>query len=124
MRYHLDFLDIQQSVDAVLFSSYSALSFSAVNKLNGKPPTFHQLREMKYVKWVLSETLRLYPVLPINTRTALRDTIIALGGGPKGKSPIFIPRAARSPGIPIRCIDERIFLVRMLTSSSRKDSKT
>jgi cytochrome P450 len=65
-----------------------------VDKLNGKPPTFHQLRELKYVRWVLSETLRLYPVLPINARTALRDTTIPLGGGSNGKSPIFIPKGS------------------------------
>jgi cytochrome P450 len=28
-----------------------------VDELNGKSPTFYQFREMKYVRWVLSETL-------------------------------------------------------------------
>ena len=36
--------------------------------------------------------LRLYPVLPGNQRTAIVDTILPLGGGPDGKSPIFIPK--------------------------------
>lgn len=63
-----------------------------VDKLEGKPPTYQEIGKMKYLRWVLSETLRLYPVLPINARTALKDTTIPVGGGPDGKSPIFIPK--------------------------------
>jgi len=32
----------------------------------------------------------LYPVVPGNGRTALVDTTLPVGGGPDGKSPIFI----------------------------------
>lgn len=35
--------------------------------------------------------LRLYPPVPINSRTALVDTILPLGGGPDGQSPVFVP---------------------------------
>jgi hypothetical protein len=31
-----------------------------------------------------------YPVIPINGRLAQRDTVLPTGGGPNGKSPIFI----------------------------------
>jgi hypothetical protein len=47
---------------------------------------------MKYLKWLLSESLRVYPVLTINARTPIRDTTIPVGGGPKGQGPIFIPK--------------------------------
>ena len=36
--------------------------------------------------------MRLYPVVPGNARTAVVDTILPLGGGEDGKSPIFIPK--------------------------------
>lgn len=32
----------------------------------------------------------MYPVIPLNGRTAERDTFIPSGGGPDGKSPIFV----------------------------------
>jgi hypothetical protein len=34
--------------------------------------------------------LRLYPPVPVNFRTALRDTVLPTGGGPDGKSPIIV----------------------------------
>lgn len=36
--------------------------------------------------------LRLYPVVPVNSRTATKDTYLPLGGGPEGKDPIFVPK--------------------------------
>ena len=36
--------------------------------------------------------LRIHPVVPGNARMALRDTVIPLGGGPDGKSPVLIPK--------------------------------
>jgi cytochrome P450 len=38
--------------------------------------------------------LRLYPPVPFNTRTALKDTTIPVGGGADRLSPIFIPKGA------------------------------
>ncbi|KAF8849555.1 putative cytochrome P450 alkane hydroxylase [Acephala macrosclerotiorum] len=63
-----------------------------VDKLEGRLPTHQELTSMKYLRWLLSETLRLYPVLPINARTAMQDTTIPVGGGLKGQDPIFIPK--------------------------------
>ena len=36
--------------------------------------------------------LRLYPVVPGNSRTAIVDTVLPVGGGEDGKSPMFIPK--------------------------------
>lgn len=47
---------------------------------------------MTYLQNILKETLRLYPSVPLNTRTALRDTILPLGGGIDGKSSLLIPK--------------------------------
>lgn len=52
--------------------------------------TFSRLKSCTYLQWCLNETLRLYPVVPLNGRRALRDTTIPVGGGPDGKSPIYV----------------------------------
>jgi len=59
--------------------------------LNGKLPTYEQLRNMKYMKYCMNESLRLHPVVPMNSRVAYQDTILPLGGGPNGKDPVFVP---------------------------------
>ena len=38
--------------------------------------------------------LRLYPSVPVNTRTAVKDTILPVGGGPDLSSPVFIPKGS------------------------------
>ncbi|KAF2204790.1 cytochrome P450 [Delitschia confertaspora ATCC 74209] len=63
-----------------------------VAQLEGRLPTYEELRNLKYLKWCLNESLRLHPVVPGNSRLAIRDTVLPLGGGPTGKSPLFIPK--------------------------------
>lgn len=63
-----------------------------IEQLNGQPPSYESLKSLKYVRWVLNESLRLYPVVPGNHRVALRDTVLPVGGGPDEKSPIFVPK--------------------------------
>lgn len=60
--------------------------------LHGEAPDYETLKGIKYVKWVLNESLRLYPVVPGNTRIANKDTILPLGGGPDEKSPVFVAK--------------------------------
>ena len=52
--------------------------------------TFSGMKSVKYLQWVLHETLRLYPAVPFNFREAVRDTTLPFGGGRDGKSPIAI----------------------------------
>ena len=40
----------------------------------------------------LIKALRLYPAIPVNARFANKNTTIPVGGGPDGKSPVFIPK--------------------------------
>jgi len=63
-----------------------------VDALQGETPSFEQLRDMKYLRAVLNESLRLYPIVPGNSREALADTVLPLGGGEDGKSPLFVPK--------------------------------
>ncbi|KAL8779064.1 MAG: hypothetical protein Q9194_001633 [Teloschistes cf. exilis] len=52
--------------------------------------TRSELRHMNYLQNVLKETLRLYPSAPVNSRTAIRSTMLPVGGGPDLKSPVFV----------------------------------
>ena len=63
-----------------------------VNELEGKKPTYETLKGMKYLKYVLNESLRIYPVVPGNARFANKPTTLPRGGGPDGNSPIYIPK--------------------------------
>lgn len=51
---------------------------------HGKP-NYETLKDMSYVRYVLNETLRLHPSVPMNMRQALEDTTIP---GEPGQPPI------------------------------------
>ncbi|KAB8238392.1 hypothetical protein ETB97_012285 [Aspergillus alliaceus] len=55
-----------------------------------RPPTYEALRDLKAVRNVLFECLRLYPPVPFNSRCATTDTVLPRGGGPDGQSPILV----------------------------------
>ncbi|OAQ96056.1 hypothetical protein LLEC1_04623 [Akanthomyces lecanii] len=82
-----------------------------VSDLGRRPPTYEELRGLDYVQCCLNEcqhitvvictrvsvdadltmlALRLHPVVPRNERQALRDTVLPLGGGKDGLSPVFV----------------------------------
>lgn len=51
---------------------------------------FASIKSCAYLQHVLNESLRLYPPVPANARTAVKDTTLPVGGGPDKKSPIFV----------------------------------
>ncbi|KAL4891415.1 cytochrome P450 [Aspergillus ambiguus] len=63
-----------------------------VATLEGRAPTYEQLRNLTYLKYCLNESLRLHPVVPMNSRKAVNDTVLPVGGGPDGKSPVFVAK--------------------------------
>ena len=80
-----------------------------VDALGGEKPTYQQIKDMKYLRWVFNEcnhqlaslyfdladpiaALRLYPVVAGNSRCAEVDTVLPRGGGDDGQSPLFIPK--------------------------------
>ncbi|KAK2846392.1 hypothetical protein FQN49_005768 [Arthroderma sp. PD_2] len=63
-----------------------------VETLEGRAPSFEEIKNMKYLRYTMNEVLRLYPVVPGNARNAVRDTVLPRGGGPDGQSPVFVPK--------------------------------
>ena len=45
---------------------------------------------MPYLSFVIKESLRLFPPIPLNNRTAKKTTLLPRGGGPDGKAPILV----------------------------------
>lgn len=63
-----------------------------VATLDGAHPNFEELKDLKFLRSLLNESLRLHPVVPQNSREAQEDTILPVGGGPDGSSPLFVPK--------------------------------
>ncbi|CAE6535116.1 unnamed protein product [Rhizoctonia solani] len=55
-------------------------------------PTPEDFKEMKYLRAVLNETLRLFPAVPMNERTAVKSTVLHSGG-----KKYYVPAGATMP---------------------------
>lgn len=60
--------------------------------LEGRPPTYEELRSFRYIHCCMNESLRLHPVVARNERMAVRDTVLPLGGGKDGLSPVLVTK--------------------------------
>lgn len=58
-------------------------------------PSLDDLRAMKYLRGCINESLRLHPPIPRNSREALKDTTLPVGGGPDGNDRIFVPQGTQ-----------------------------
>uniref|UniRef100_A0A8H7N8B9 Cytochrome P450 n=1 Tax=Bionectria ochroleuca TaxID=29856 RepID=A0A8H7N8B9_BIOOC len=71
---------------------YAKLRSEIVAVVGDSVPDFGQLKELQYLRWCINESLRLHPVIPSNAREAAKDTVLPVGGGPEGDSPLFVRR--------------------------------
>jgi len=55
--------------------------------------TFEKSKGCQYLQWVLHETLRLFPAVPLNARVAVGNTTLPFGG-PAGEDPVFVPKGS------------------------------
>ncbi|KAL1304470.1 hypothetical protein AAFC00_003462 [Neodothiora populina] len=69
---------------------YRRLRSEITQVIGDKAATQEALKRMPYLHYMLKEVLRLYPSVPVNSRSALRTTTLPRGGGPNGTSPILI----------------------------------
>lgn len=60
--------------------------------VGAQPLTFELFKSLKTTRAIINETLRLDLPASRIIRTALRDTVLPVGGGPDGCSPVFMPK--------------------------------
>ncbi|KAI6099100.1 cytochrome P450 [Pisolithus sp. B1] len=61
---------------------------------DSRRPTYDDVREMKYMRAVINETLRLYASVPLNVRTSTEAVVLpGVNGGP----PVYIPPNTQVP---------------------------
>ncbi|KAM5468368.1 hypothetical protein MauCBS54593_005110 [Microsporum audouinii] len=63
-----------------------------IETLGNRKPTYEDIKSMKYLRYVLNETLRLFPVVPSNGREAVITTTLPCGGGPDGEHKVLISK--------------------------------
>lgn len=68
--------------------------------------TFSGLKSCTYLQHTINETLRLFPPVPLNSRISTCDTTLPNGGGPDGKSPVYVPKGAEV-GFPVYVMHRR-----------------
>ncbi|EER24493.1 hypothetical protein D8B26_005181 [Coccidioides posadasii str. Silveira] len=63
-----------------------------MDNVGDRLPTYEDIKSLRYLRYVLNETLRLFPVVPWNGREAVVTTTLPRGGGPDGKSKILVKK--------------------------------
>ncbi|RKU41399.1 hypothetical protein DL546_001332 [Coniochaeta pulveracea] len=71
------------------------LRASILDKVGYELPSFNDLRGLAYLRYVFNETMRVYPPVPFNARTANQDTYLPVGGGPDGEDSVLVEKGAR-----------------------------
>ncbi|KAK7914389.1 hypothetical protein PG985_012092 [Apiospora marii] len=74
---------------------YERLREAVLAQFGAHQADFRALNNFNYIQWVINESLRIATVIPLNERRAQRDTVLPVGGGPDGKSKIFVPKGTQ-----------------------------
>ena len=59
---------------------------------DGRQLSSEDLKRIPYLECVVKESLRLYPPVPINSRTAIKATTLPAGGGYNGTAPLLVKK--------------------------------
>lgn len=86
-------------------------------------PTREQIRRMPYLATVVKESLRLYPPVPLNNRTALQTTVLPRGVGQMGVLRFLLDGARLSHTHRMSTHGGRTFMALMRMSSVRSGGK-
>ncbi|KAA8916774.1 hypothetical protein TRICI_001072 [Trichomonascus ciferrii] len=54
--------------------------------------TFSNLKKCEYLRCFINEVLRLYPSVPVNSRSSIMNTTLPRGGGPDETEPVYVPK--------------------------------
>ncbi|KAF2836541.1 cytochrome P450 [Patellaria atrata CBS 101060] len=54
--------------------------------------SFASLKSCRYLQHTMLETLRLYSIIYVNIRVAIRNTVLPIGGGPSGTAPLAVKK--------------------------------
>ena len=63
--------------------------------IKGPQFTYESLKSMKYLQSILNEGLRLHAPAGRSIRESRCDTVLPVGGGSDGKSPVYVPSGTR-----------------------------
>ncbi|KAK5989794.1 Cytochrome P450 monooxygenase afumB [Cladobotryum mycophilum] len=71
---------------------FENLRSEIIENCGQEPMSYTDLKTLTYLRYVINETLRLYPPVPIDIRTANRDVTLPRGGGRNGEAEITIAK--------------------------------
>ncbi|KAI9760533.1 MAG: hypothetical protein M4579_001618 [Chaenotheca gracillima] len=74
---------------------FQKLRTEVIDTVGHEPPTYDQIRSLTYLRYVFNEAMRVVPPVPINARTANKRTVLPVGGGQDGESPVFVNKGDR-----------------------------
>lgn len=72
----------------------SKLRGEVKDSVDDAQPSYETLKDMKYLRAIVNESQRLYPIVPMNTREAIVDTVLPRGGGEDEASPVLVPKGS------------------------------
>lgn len=76
-------------------AAFRRLRAEVIDLFGTKPSgklNYNSLWSLNFLQYCINESLRVAAVIPMNERSALRDTTLPRGGGKDGLAPIFVPK--------------------------------
>jgi cytochrome P450 len=65
-----------------------------IAQLSSDSMGYEEIKDLKYLRAFINESLRLHPVVPGNARECVKDTMLPVGGGPDEKGKVFVAKGS------------------------------